>query len=97
MTIDGIRTILFLKESNLDESSSRKSPHRKTENQENGWSAVQNSGTREVERENRIATDSIESFGQAQGVLAKIIEALDAGDRQAFEAHTGKPVNLHIV
>jgi hypothetical protein len=95
MTIDGIRTIIFLKESNLDESSSRKS-QRKTEDQRNGSPPVQNFSAKEVEQENRVATGSIESFGQAQGVLMKITEALEVGTRQALLAHTGKPVNPYI-
>ena len=97
MTIDGIRTIIFLKESNLDESSSRKSSHRKTEDQGNGSPPVQNSSAKEVEQENRVATGSIENFSQAQGVLMKIIEELEVGNRQALLTHTGKPVNPYIV
>jgi hypothetical protein len=86
-----------LKESTLDESSSKKSSHKKTEDQRNGSSTVQNSSTKEVEQENRVATGSIESFSQAQGVLMKIIEALEIGDKRAILAHTGKPVNPYIV
>jgi hypothetical protein len=97
MTINVINNIIFLKEGNLDESSSKKSARKKTEEQgAEISSASKTRGVSEVEKENLAANGSIENFAQAREVLAKIIDALDQGNKQALLAYTGKLINHNL-